>query len=228
MEPHTLPTLPTLAIETQPCVQQIDRILRWVPIRTFAARHRQRVLAHLLALDDSDRSLRFGHFVGDERLRRYAAQLDFDRDQIFGTFDRSLTLVAMGHLALDASQGTGELGLSVLAPARGRGLGTQLFEHAVMHARNRGVHTLYIHLAHHNTPMLAIVQRAGARLAYEDGETHAELSLEGDTVGTQIGELLGHQAAELDFHVKLQTLRLDALTRIAAGALQTPNRGCEG
>ena len=184
-----------------------------MPVRTLHEGHRAQVQAHLLALSASDRQLRFGHTLGDERLQLYAEQLDFERDQIFGTYDRSLRLVALGHLALGpaaenpSASGHGELGLSVLEQARGRGLGARLFEHAVMQARNRGVHTLHIHLARENTPMLAIVKAAGAHIEVQGSEALAVLPLAGDTLGSQIGELLGERAAAWDFRLKLQTLR---------------------
>jgi GNAT superfamily N-acetyltransferase len=206
-----LPATPAVAASCGAGVLQ--QLRDWVPIRTLAARHRAAVRAHLLGLDADDRQRRFGHTVSDERLQAYAAQLDFEHDQIFGTFDRRLRLVALGHLALGADEGTGsasghgELGLSVLASARGRGLGTRLFQHAVMHARNRGVHTLHIQLARDNAPMLAIVQRAGARIEHDGSEALAVLPLAGETLGSQIGELLGERAAALDFRLKVQTLR---------------------
>lgn len=206
--------LPSTAPGGASCgARALQRLRDWVPVRTLGPQHRPQVRAHLLALDGDDRQRRFGHTVSDERLRAYAAQLDFDHDQIFGTFDRRLRLVALGHLALETRAGTdgtaghGELGLSVLASARGRGLGTRLFEHAVMHARNRGVHTLHIHLARDNTAMLAIVQRAGAHIQMEGSEALAALPLDGETLGSQIGELLGERAAKLDFRLKVQTLR---------------------
>jgi len=194
--------LPTTPADTAGCGARALQLLRnWVPIRTLGARHRKQVCAHLLALDDNDRQRRFGHAVSNERLQAYAAGLNFEHDQVFGTFDRRLRLVALGHLALDtgSAAGQGELGVSVLPLARGRGLGTRLFEHAVMHARNRGVHTLHIHLAPDNVPMLAIVQRAGADIEDHGREALAVLPLAGETLGSQIGELLGQRAAALDF-----------------------------
>lgn len=226
--------LNTLGLTATPVVaaRRHTRLLKglrdWIPIRTLGARHRMQVCSHLVALSEDDRQRRFGHTVSDERLQAYAAQLDFEHDQVFGTFDRRLRLVALGHLALGRlaldqvalnqvaratstdtgnSAGHGELGLSVLASARGRGLGTRLFEHAVVHARNRGVHTLHIQLARNNTPMLAIVQRAGARIDTAGNEALAVLPLAGETLGTQIGEILGERAAALDFRLKVQTLR---------------------
>lgn len=224
MNPNTdlntigLPAMPAAAASS--CsARALQQLRHWVPIRTLSARHRAAVRVHLLGLDADDRQRRFGHSVSDERLLAYAAQLDFEHDQIFGTFDRRLRLVALGHLALSTSTDTGtatghgELGLSVLASARGRGLGTRLFKHAVMHARNRGVHTLHIHLARDNAPMLAIVQHAGARIALDGAEALAVLPLAGETLGSQIGELLGERAAALDFRLKVQTLRVPTPSR---------------
>jgi GNAT superfamily N-acetyltransferase len=183
----------------------------WVPIRTLHAGHRDKVRTHLLALSEEDRALRFGHAISDERIGRYADQIDFDRDRVFGTFDRRLELLTLAHLALDREHGAAEFGVSVLPRARGRGLGTQLFAHAVTHARNRDVHTLFIHVARDNTPMMAIVQHAGAVIDFEGGDATAELPLQANTLGTQIEELLCSQAADVDFRYKRHALKLDAL-----------------
>jgi GNAT superfamily N-acetyltransferase len=183
----------------------------WVPVRTLSARHREQVVAHLMALDDTDRRRRFGHRASDDSINHYVEQMNFERDEVFGTFDRSLTLVALGHLALDPGGGTGEFGVSVHPRARGRRLGSQLFAHAVTHARNRQVHTLYIHLARENAAMLAIVQRAGAAVSFEGSDAIAQLALPADTLGSQLHELLDHQAAEFDYRLKMQALRVDTL-----------------
>ena len=71
---------------------------RWVPIRTLAARHRGRIAAHLRALSPADRYLRFGRVVNDSLIQSYVEGLDFERDQLFGIFDRCLRLVAVAHL----------------------------------------------------------------------------------------------------------------------------------
>lgn len=187
---------------------------RWVPIRTLAAHHGPRVIRHLLSLDGRDRVLRFGHLASDQRIASYAAQLDYERDRIFGVFDHRLQLVALVHLAFDAAGGVpggaAEFGISVLGHMRGRGLGALLFDHAVTQARNRGLRHMLIHMARDNQAMLAIVRRAGAVLSFEGAEALAQLPLPADTLGSQIQELLAHQAAEFDYRVKLQLLRLAA------------------
>jgi ribosomal protein S18 acetylase RimI-like enzyme len=196
---------------TETLLRKAQRLLQWAPVRTLGERHRERVAEHLLALNEADRMLRFGHLASDERIHHYAEQLDFERDEVLGVFNRRLKLVAMAHLAFGPARDTAEFGVSVNARVRGRGLGAQLFEHAVTHARNRGAHTMLIHLARDNAAMLGIVRRAGAALRFEGTDALAELPLPANTLGSQIQELMGHQAGEFDYRLKLQVLRLDAM-----------------
>lgn len=186
----------------------------WVPIRSLAPRHRPRILAHLLALSDADRYLRFGQATGDSQIARYVDLLDFDRDEVFGIFNRKLALVAMAHLAdLGGSHGghAAEFGVSVLARQRGRGLGQRLFDRAVLHARNRHVDTLVIHALSENTPMLRIARAAGATVHRAGPEAEAVLKLPPETLGTHLEALLEHQAAEFDYGWKRQARRVDEL-----------------
>ena len=71
----------------------------WVPIRDLHARHRPRILDHLLHLDERDRYLRFGFPATQHQMTQYVASIDFKRDEVFGIFDRKLRLVAVAHLA---------------------------------------------------------------------------------------------------------------------------------
>lgn len=175
---------------------------RWLPVRLLGPHHRARVLRHLLALGDDDRHLRFGHVATDTQIEQYAAHLDFRRDRLLAVFDTRLRIVALAHLAFaDGGQGA-EFGVSVLAHQRGRGFGARLFEHAALLARNRGVRTLTIHLARENQAMLAIVRRSGALVRFEGSDVVAELPLPADTLGSQLDELMGHQAAEWDYRLK--------------------------
>lgn len=193
---------------------------RWVPIRSLSRRHWPCILAHLLALNESDRYLRFGYPASDEQIRRYVEQIDFERDEVFGIFNRRLQLIAMAHLAyLEVSaepQAVAEFGVSVLAQARGRGYGARLFEHAMLHARNRGVDTLIIHALSENTAMLRIARNAGARVQREGSESQAVLKLPPDDVASRVGQLLEDRAAELDYRLKVHARRMDELLQAVA------------
>jgi GNAT superfamily N-acetyltransferase len=187
------------------------RVWQWLPIRSLVDRHRSRVLTHLLALNDHDRHLRFGHAASNEQIERYVDQLDFVRDEVFGIFDARLRLVAMSHLAFAEDHRSAEFGVSVHPRVRGRGVGSRLFEHAVTHARNRGARTMAIYLARENSAMLSIVRNSGATVSYEGSDVLAQLSLPPDTLGSQLEALVEARAAEMDYRFKLQVLRLDKL-----------------
>jgi RimJ/RimL family protein N-acetyltransferase len=177
-------------------------------------RHRGRIEAHLLQLSEPDRYLRFGYAAGDEQIRRYAAQIDFVRDEVFGIFNRRLELIAMAHLAYMAEgpqQRSAEFGVSVLARVRGRGYGGRLFDHAVLHARNRGIDTLIIHALSENTAMLRIARNAGAVVEREGSESEAVLKLPPEDFASRVGEMMEDRAAELDYQLKVQARRVDTL-----------------
>jgi GNAT superfamily N-acetyltransferase len=199
---------------------------RWVPIRSLGPRHRARITRHLIELNDADRYLRFGYPASDAQITKYVDTLDFDRDEVFGIFNRRLALIAMAHLAFAPAPtqagkpAMAEFGVSVLPRARGRGYGARLFEHAVMHSRNRGVETLFVHALSENTAMLKIARNAGAVVERDGSESEAWLKLPPETIATRVGELMEGQAAEIDYQLKLQARRvnqfLEALSEVKA------------
>lgn len=179
----------------------------YLPIKSLGPQHRERMCAHLLALDAHDRYLRFGYPAGDAQIRRYVDSMDLTRDDVFGIYNRKLELLAMAHLAYavspDCSQ-CAEFGVSVASRARGRGYGARLFERATMHARNEGVNLVFIHALSENTTMLNIVRKAGARLVRDGAETEAFLQLPPANFDTVISELVQEQVAQTDYHLKRQ------------------------
>ncbi|NUZ05586.1 GNAT family N-acetyltransferase [Piscinibacter koreensis] len=188
----------------------------WVPIRTLGPHHRPRILEHLRALDERSRYLRFGYIATDDQLARYVDAIDFDRDEVFGIFNRRLDLIATAHLAHDlgskdaARPGMSEFGVSVLPHVRRRGLGRLLFEHAMLHARNRDVEKLFIHALSENTAMLKIARDAGATVERDGTESHAWLRLPPDTFASHLGEMIGEQAGEFDYRLKLHAHQLNS------------------
>jgi GNAT superfamily N-acetyltransferase len=178
-----------------------------VPIRSLGPSHRPRIAKHLLALDEHDRYLRFGYAANDEQIGRYVDGLDFERDDIFGIYNRKLQLLAMAHLAFSNSptmQSCAEFGVSVLKKARGRRYGSRLFERAVMHARNEGVDMLFIHALSENTAMLKIARSAGAVLERAGSETEAYLRLPPATLDSRMSEIVEEQLARTDYRLRVQ------------------------
>lgn len=183
----------------------------WVPIRSLGPRHRERIVAHLHALDERSRYLRFGYVATDSQIRRYVDTLDFEYDEVFGIFNRRLELIALAHLAhRNAEEKRGlaaasEFGVSVLPKARRRGFGRRLFEHAMLHARNRHVETMFIHALSENMAMLKLAQSAGATIERDGSESQAWLKLPPDSLASHLDQLIVDRAAELDYQLKQQS-----------------------
>jgi GNAT superfamily N-acetyltransferase len=206
------------AVESSPVV---------VPIRSLGPGHRLRISHHLKSLDAEDRFLRFGYAARDEHIDRYVESLDFDRDDIFGIYNRKLELIAMAHLAYSEDpqmRSCAEFGVSVLRKARGKGFGGRLFERAVMHARNEGVDMLFIHALSENRAMLHIARSAGATIETMRSESDAYLRLPPATFDSRIVELVEEQVAQTDYRLKQQAARfrdfLEGVREVREGVRQ--------
>jgi GNAT superfamily N-acetyltransferase len=208
-------TMPDPADEPSATTPGAHATKSWIPIRSLSAYHRDAVLEHLIALPERDRYLRFGYRATDEQIRHHVEGLDFDRDEIFGVFNRRLEIVAMAHIAYPdrelAATHPAEFGVSVLPHLRGRGLGKRLFEHAMLHVRNRGLSTMYVHALTENAAMLHIASSAGATVEHSCGESDAHLLLPQDTLASHAEALIGEGAAALDYGLKQQARFVDSL-----------------
>lgn len=203
-----------------------------VPIRSLGANHRERIARHLMALEPHDRYLRFGFAANNEQIQRYADGLNFERDELFGIYNRRLELIAMAHLAFSADRelsACAEFGVSVLKSVRGRGYGGRLFDRAVMHARNEGVSRMFIHALSENTAMLKIARNAGATIERDGSESEAHLHLLPATIDTRLSELIEEQVAKTDYRIKVQVkqfwsvlAQMQALRREVPGARHNP------
>jgi GNAT superfamily N-acetyltransferase len=198
-----------------------------VPIRSLGPAQVERIADHLLALEPQDRYLRFGYAANDEQIRRYVDSLDFERDELFGIFNRKLQLIAMAHLAFMADPRRvhcAEFGVSVARRARGRGYGSRLFERAVMHARNEGVDQIFIHALSENTAMLKIARQAGALIERDGSESEAHLRLPPADFDSRMTALVKEQLALTDYHLKAQVRQFRGILAF----LQGLRRGVRG
>lgn len=195
------------AQDSAPRLAVAPRVQLMVPIRSIGPRHGERIAAHLLALSPQDRYLRFGYAANDEQIKRYVDGLNFERDEIFGIYNRKLKLIAMAHLAFSTDpelKSCAEFGVSVLAHARGRGYGARLFDRAVMHSRNEGVAMMFIHALSENTAMLNIARKAGATIERTGSETEAYLNLLPADMDSRVTEMVEEQIAQTDYRLKVQ------------------------
>jgi RimJ/RimL family protein N-acetyltransferase len=197
-----------------------------VPIRSLGENHRARIAMHLKALGAHDRYYRFGFAANDAQIDRYVDGLDFERDEIFGIYNRNLVLIAVAHLAYAPDTGanpSAEFGVSVLPQARCRHYGSRLFERAVMHARNVGVSKLYVHVLSENTAMLRIASHAGATFVRDGAETEGYLTLPPATFNSHLTELVEEQLAQADYRFKRQARQI----RDTISSLQNAWRGAD-
>ncbi len=205
-----------------------------VPIRALSPRHRAGIIRHLLALSDEDRYLRFGYAAQETQIRAYVDNLNFERDEIYGIYNRQVKLIAIAHLAFSSdpkTQNCAEFGVSVLAEARGKGLGTELFDRAITHARNQGVDLMFIHALTENAAMLKIARNAGATVERDGSESEAYLKLPPATLDTRVTEALEDRVGEVDFQLKVQAKKfwqfLASLQEIRCGVREGRHKSAE-
>jgi RimJ/RimL family protein N-acetyltransferase len=185
-----------------------------IMVKQLEERDRRRMLKHFMALDDSDRLLRFGTVLPDEQLTRYVNKIDFARDTVYGVYSRVFKLLAVGHLAfapkeqlsvagaLNDKDTVAEFGVSVSRAARGMGIGSKLFERAAIHCRNADIDTLYMHCLSSNQTMMHIAKKAGMQIEREYGEADAHLRLLPPSPGTVMQEAIEEQFATIDYTLK--------------------------
>ena len=179
-----------------------------VPIVELDDSHRPLILAHLLALGETDRRLRFSYALGDAAIAKYTASIDFERDSVFGIFGRDdvlLGVVLLAALNADAKQPAdskapkgAELGLSLNEQMRGHGLGTLLFQRALRRARNDGIEMLFIYTLMDNAAMLRIAHKLNMRVSTADGQCEAHLRVEPASTGSMVREFVDEHLADID------------------------------
>ena len=188
-----------------------------VLVKQLAERDRRRMHRHFMELDMNDRLLRFGTMLPDERVAAYVAGIDFERDTLYGVYNRMFRLVAVGHLAFAPKQALppgeaatdkeriAEFGVSVSRSARGRGMGSKLFERAAIHCRNNDVDTLYMHCLASNQTMMHIAKKAGMAILRDRSEADAYLKLPPPNPSSMLQEAIEEQVATLDYTFKANT-----------------------
>ena len=175
----------------------------WIgAVRSLGVAHRGRIIKHLLALEQSDRYLRFGYVANEEQIRKYVEGINFERDDLFGIYNRRLDLIAMAHVAYSVDKdfsSCAEFGVSVLKKYRGRGCGTTLFQRAIVHARNEGVQMLFIHALTENKSMIHIARKAGASVENDGSETNAYLLLPDASFQSRLSEMVDEQLVQMNY-----------------------------
>ena len=175
-------------------------------VRELDDTHRAAALSHFLALEAEDRHLRFGSPTSDAIIERYVANLNFNRDALFGVFNDALDLVGIAHLAYVPSTNDGtrsaEFGVSVLHDDRHRGLGAALLARAAVHTRNTHIDTLFVHCLAKNKAMMHLAHKLGMRVEFAYGDADAYLILPPANAQSILHEASQEHMADLDYALK--------------------------
>ena len=143
------------------------------PVSTLGPRHREALTAHLLQLPAGDRAERFACAVGDDYIRRYVDGIGYGQDIVIGAMqDERVIALCHAPVYVDHSDGGAlatEIGLSVDADLRGRGLGKALLLAAIDAAARRNVRRALAFHHPSNTAMAGLSRDIGARIENDGG-----------------------------------------------------------
>lgn len=163
------------------------RVLPYV-IERLGDGNRADVRAHLLALDATDRTLRFGVTSDADAVERYVAGLDFERDVFLGARARDGALVGLAHVA--SVGGIAELGVSVSERARRSGVAAALAHAGLREAERLGSHEFRFDFVSGNAGMSRLARKLAMKVSRDGSEFLAQRALGGaprlplDAMGT--------------------------------------------
>lgn len=146
-------------------------------IRRLWPVERRLFAAHLLRLSAEDRLLRFQGYLNDEAVEAYVEALDWFAGVVIAHFVDG-EVRAAAHLSWTRGLvRTGEIGLSVEAGYRRRGIGTALLRRAMTIARNRFVSDIELLCMPENAAMRRVAAHLGLKwkVAAGQAETAAHL-----------------------------------------------------
>jgi len=169
-------------------------------IKELSSFERPALERHFLALAGEDRRLRFGVGLNDFAVRAYVNGIDFRRDAVFGVLDDELRVIGAAHLARSNSHA--ELGVSVLPGHRNRGIGGALLGRAHTHARNWGVHALFMHCLTENSAMMHLARKQRVEIVADAGEADAWLKLPPADASSYLSAVFDQRAALYDYVLK--------------------------
>ncbi|MBX6426862.1 MAG: GNAT family N-acetyltransferase [Variibacter sp.] len=150
---------------------------------------------HLLRLDPESRRARFGGAVSDAFIRDYVAR-PFGAERIVHGFFVAGTMRGAAELRpVRALAGVAEVALSIEQPWQGGGVGSALFSHTLLAARNRGIRKLRMMCLAENRRMRMLARKFDAELSFEDDSVIGELETPFPTPLSVMQEMMTDGAA---------------------------------
>ena len=170
--------------------------------RHLNASHRPALVEHFSALSRRDSYLRFGTYVSSETIAAYVNGIDFERSTVLGIYGEELELLGVAHLCPEA--GVVELGISVLAGVRRRGLGTLLMRRALAYARLIGAQRLFMHCLAENDDLMRLARAAHAEISISHDEADGFINVPPATAFSAAVEFAEEHFGVVDFAIKAQ------------------------
>ena len=134
------------------------------------------IVDHLLGLRGEDRVLRFNATLPDDKVAAYVGRWSYANDIVEGAWDGD-RLVGLIHLPVFRAGPDllAELGVSVDAGWRKRGIATRLARRVVEASRERGVGRIYVNFLTRNRPMHCLSRRFTDDIVQDGDETVAKI-----------------------------------------------------
>lgn len=161
-------------------------------LRTLGPGDRAACERHLLALDIAARWYRFAHPATDGYIRAHCRAIAWECDRLTGAVsgDELVGLAALYRLP-GGPPVTAELGLSVDARHRRRGIGAALVSRALLGARNRWTSRVYMHCQRDNRAMRRLATQLGAVVEDDGADATGAVRLLWPTCFSLMAELAG-------------------------------------
>ena len=157
--------------------------------------------AHLLALDEDSRYLRFGFNIKDETLLKLCKNFEDNAKKhiLFCVEDDNLDFIAIGHIALGDEM---ELAFSVLKEYQGQGIGDKLMKRCINFCRLHGYLRGCMVCLSHNKAIKHLCVKNGIRIHSEFGETMGDITLNTANLNTVMLEVENVNRAVIDYGLK--------------------------
>ncbi len=160
---------------------------------------RDRLIAHLVSLQDEDRRLRFGGMVTDDYIKDYVTS-SFKTNCKWFACEEECKIVAACHASV--LDGQAELGCSVDKEYRGNKIAQAMFDRAVTWLRAQGITEVYMHCLTENGAMKHIARKNDMTVVSEHGEVDATVSVQPATPFTPIVDAYADRMAIYDMLYK--------------------------
>ena len=147
-------------------------------VRPLVSTDMSDIVEHLLRLNSYDRHLRFFCTLSDDTIRRLIEDRLNDKHVHFLGVYLKDRLIGVGQLAGTAEMSEiAELGVSVDADFRSKGIGAELVRHAISHAGRRGYQEISLSIMPENVPMKRLARRFAFQFRHRHSQVTAHLKI---------------------------------------------------